>query len=60
MEKYKYTLETKIEIGEQKAKSIFDYLRIIADQVGLILTRKEKVCQPKSFASQIQQELLKD
>lgn len=57
MDHYRYTLETKEEIGDQKAKSVWDYLRVIADQIGLKLIGKEKMpCPPKSSQSQIQQE----
>jgi len=52
-DRYQFILETKQEVSEQKAKSIFDYLRIVADQIGLKLLRKEPICQEKNSASQI-------
>jgi len=55
-DKYQFVLETKQEVSEQKAKSIFDYLRIIADQIGMKLLRKEPICQVKNSASQTQTE----
>ena len=45
---YEYVLRTKQSVEEGKAKSIFIYLTIVADQVGLKLIRKEPVCQEKS------------
>ena len=59
MDKYKFTLETKNGISENKAKSVWDYLKIIADQIGLLL-RKETICQPKDSPLQTPQEQLKD
>jgi hypothetical protein len=59
-DKYQFILETKQEVSEQKAKTIFDYLRIIADQIGLKLLRKEPTCQERNSASQTQPEQSKD
>ena len=42
MDKFRFTLETKHGISEDKAKTIWDYLKIVADQIGMLL-RKEKV-----------------
>ena len=53
---YEYVLRTKKSVEEGKAKSIFIYLSIIADQVGLKLIRKEPVCQEKNSVSRTQPE----
>lgn len=41
-EKYQFTLETKKDVDETKAKSIYDYLRIIAESVGLVVRHMQK------------------
>lgn len=56
MDKYKFTLETKNGISESKSNSVFDYLKIIADQVGLFLKKEVMQCQQKSSQSQTPQE----
>ena len=42
MDKYRFLLETKKKISENKAKSVYDYLRIIAESVGLIVRHMQR------------------
>ena len=42
MDKYRFLLETKEKISENKAKSIYDYLRISAESVGLIVRHMQR------------------
>jgi hypothetical protein len=53
--KYKYALESD-EISEEKSKSIWEYLGIVAEGIGLIIREKEKICPAKNSASQTPQE----
>jgi len=55
MNKYQYVLETE-EISEEKAKSVWQYLCIVADGIGMRLLRKDKICPVKNSVSQIPQE----
>ena len=43
MDKYKFILETKEKVSETKAKSVYDYLRIIAESIGLVVRHMIKM-----------------
>ena len=60
MDRYKYTIESKEEISDHDSNIIWEYLKVILDQIGMLISRKEKMCQPKSLQSQIPQEQLRE
>ena len=53
--KYQFVLESE-EITEEKSKSVWEYLGIVAEGVRLRLIKKEKICPAKNSASQTPQE----